>query len=193
MKVSYDYDEVIDYINNFSSMDRTVEKEHWGDEAIKDSHLWDTLFPNNVGWKKITAKKEQKLGVDYKIFLADGKEVNVDIKVCIGMDYPTIPLEIYQRPSRESDTPNSYVFTNRSSKLTDYMLYLILDKNGFRYFNIPYEIIHETSKKFKWHFEEVMTNKGLCYKCIKPTELEKSFNGTGYYVRIDPKTLLGGK
>lgn len=188
-KINYDYEYVIELINSKSDLDRTNEKERWGDLAIKDRHLWDVLFPNNVGWKKITDKRTQKLGVDYKIFTSDG-EINVDIKVCIGNDYTEgLPVEVYQRPIRESDVPSSYTFTNRSSKLTDFMVYIVLDRSGFRVYNVPYQEIRRVSKQYMWHFEEVMTNKGLCYKCIKSPELCKSFNKTGYYVKYDFETF----
>lgn len=181
--IKYDYDIEIEKINNLPASDRTTAKEKWGEKAIKENHLWDVLFPGNLGWKKITDKRQQKLGVDFKIFTENG-DVNVDIKVLIGQDYSEgLPVEIYQRPVREADIPSSYTFTNRSSKLTDWMVYIVLDINGFSVYKIPYDIIRMVSLKYKFHYEEVMTNKGLCTKCIKDPALQKSFNGTGYYVK----------
>lgn len=183
--IEYIYDAVIEGINAQPPEERTTSKEKWGEKAIKENHLWDILFPNNLGHKKITDKRQQKLGVDFKIHTESG-DINVDIKVLIGPDYTEgLPIEIYQRPTREADVPSSYTFTNRSSKLTDWMVYIVLDRNGFRVYKIPYSVIHAESLKYKWHFEEVMTNKGLSYKCIKDEALQKSFNGTGYYVKIN--------
>lgn len=180
----YCYDNVIDTINNLPTSERTTAKEKFGEKVIKENHLWDILFPGNLGWKKITDKRQQKLGVDFKIHTESG-DVNVDIKVLIGPDYSEgLPVEIYQRPIREADVSSSYTFTNRSSKLTDFMVYLVLDRNGFSVYKIPYDVIRTESKKYKWHFEEVMTNKGLCYKCVKSPALQKSFNGTGWYVKV---------
>ena len=185
MMIQYDYNTVIEGITNQPSSERTTAKEKWGEKAIKENHLWDILFPNNLGFKKITDKRQQKLGVDFKIHTETG-DVNVDIKVLIGSNYTEgLPVEIYQRPVREADVPSSYIFTNRSSKLTDWMMYIVLDKVGFRVYKIPYDIVRTVSLKYKWHFEEVMTNKGLCYKCIKDPALQKSFNGTGYFVKIN--------
>lgn len=181
--IEYVYESVIENINNKPTAERTTEKEKWGEKAIKENNLWDILFPNNLGWKKITDKRQQKLGVDFKIFTENG-DVNVDIKVLIGPDYSEgLPVEIYQRPVREADIPSSYTFTNRSSKLTDWMVYIVLDINGFSVYKIPYDIIRMVSLKYKFHYEEVMTNKGLCTKCVKDSALQKSFNGTGYYVK----------
>ena len=180
----YIYDTVIEEINNKPISDRTVEKEKFGEKAIKENNLWDILFPNNLGWKKITDKRQQKLGVDFKIHTETG-DVNVDIKVLIGPDYSEgLPVEIYQRPVREADIPSSYTFTNRSSKLTDYMVYIVLDRNGFFVYKIPYDIVRTVSLKYKFHYEEVMTNKGLCTKCIKDPALMKSFNNTGFFVKV---------
>lgn len=182
--MKYIYEDVIEDINNQPASDRTTAKEKWGEKALKENNLWDILFPNNLGWKKITDKRQQKLGVDFKIHTESG-DVNVDIKVLIGPDYSEgLPVEIYQRPIREADIPSSYTFTNRSSKLTDWMVYIVLDRNGFSVYKIPYGIVRTVSLKYKFHYEEVMTNKGLCTKCTKDPALQKSFNGTGYYVKV---------
>lgn len=182
--IEYSYEQVIENINNQPTSDRTTAKERFGEKTIKENHLWDVLFPGNLGYKKITAKREQKLGVDFKIHTETG-DVNVDIKVLIGPDYSEgLPVEIYQRPVREADIPSSYTFTNRSSKLTDWMVYIVLDRNGFSVYKIPYDIVRTVSLKYKFHYEEVMTNKGLCTKCTKDPALQKSFNGTGYYVKV---------
>ena len=70
--INYNYDTIIEEINKQSQSERTTAKEKWGEKAIKDNHLWDILFPDNLGWKKITNKREQKLGVDFKIHTENG-------------------------------------------------------------------------------------------------------------------------
>lgn len=183
--IKYDYDIEIEKINNQPASDRTTAKEKWGEKALKENNLWDILFPNNLGWKKITDKRQQKLGVDFKIH-TDSGDVNVDIKVCVGFNYTEgLPCEIYQRPVREPDVPSSYSFTNRSSKLTDWMVYIVLDKAGFRVYKIPYSVIHSESVKYKWRTVETMSDKGLCYKLEKHEALQKSFNGTGWFVKVN--------
>lgn len=182
--IEYSYEDVIESINNKPVAERTTAKEKWGEKAIKENHLWDILFPGNLGYKKITNKREQQLGVDFKIHTETG-DVNVDIKVCVGSSYPLLPIEIYQRSIREKDVPSSYFFTNRESKLTDFFVYIMLDQKGFRVYKIPYDIVRTVSLKYRWHFEEVMTEKGLCYKCIKDPELRRSWNKTGFYVLYD--------
>ena len=106
--VNYNYGTIIEEINNLPvQSDRTTAKEKWGEKAIKESHIWDILFPDSLGWKKITDKRHQKLGVDFKIHAEDG-DVNGDIKVLMGPDYTEgLPVEIYQRPVREADIPSS--------------------------------------------------------------------------------------
>ena len=183
--VNYNYGTIIEGINNLPAGDRTTSKEKWGEKAIKENRIWDILFPNNLAWKNITNKREQKLGIDYKIHTEDG-DINVDIKVLIGPDYTEgLPVEIYQRPVREADVPSSYIFTNRSSKLTDWMVYIVLDKSGFRVYKIPYSVIYSESVKYKWKTVEIMSNKGLCYKLEKHPALQKSFNDTGFFVKIN--------
>lgn len=181
----YVYEQVISEINEKPTFERTTAKEKWGEKVIKENHLWDILFPNNLGWKKITDKRQQKLGIDFKIH-TESEDINVDIKVCVGFNYTEgLPLEIYQRPVSEADIPSSYSFTNRSSKLTDFIVYLVLDNAGFRVYKIPYSVIHAESVKYKWRTVEVMSNRGLCYRLEKPSELQKSWNGTGYFVKIN--------
>lgn len=183
--MKYIYEDVIENINNQPASDRTTAKERFGERAIKENHLWDILFPGNLGYKKITNKREQKLGVDFKIH-TDSGDVNVDIKVCVGFNYTEgLPLEIYQRSIREADIPSSYSFTNRSSKLTDFIVYIVLDNVGFRVYKIPYSVIHAESVKYKWKTVEVMSDKGLCYKLEKSPELQKSWNKTGWFVKIN--------
>lgn len=182
--IKYTYEGVIAEINEKPTSERTTAKEKWGENAIKENHLWDILFPGNLGWKKITDKRLQKLGVDFKIHTEEG-DVNVDIKVCVGCNYTEgLPLEIAQRPVREPDTLSSYTFTNRSSKLTDWMVYLVLDNAGFRLYKIPYNVIHTESVKYKFKTVEIMTNHGLCYKWEKHPALQKSFNNTGFFVKV---------
>lgn len=170
--IEYSYEDVIESINNKPVAERTTAKEKWGEKAIKENHLWDILFPGNLGYKKITNKREQQLGVDFKIHTETG-DVNVDIKVCVGSSYPLLPIEIYQRSIREKDVPSSYFFTNRESKLTDFFVYIMLDQKGFRVYKIPYDIVRTVSLKYRWHFEEVMTEKGLCYNF--PTRFYSTF------------------
>lgn len=183
--IKYTYEDVIAEINKKPTSERTTAKEKWGEDAIKENHLWDILFPENLGYKKITDKRQQKLGVDFKIH-TETMDVNVDIKVCVGFNYTEgLPLEIYQRPVREMDVPSSYTFTNRSSKLTDFIVYIVLDNVGFRVYKIPYSVIHDESIKYKWKTMETMTNRGLCYKLEKHPALQKSWNNTGYFVKIN--------
>ena len=40
----YNYDTIIEEINNLPSSDRTVAKEKWGEKAIKENHLWNLPF-----------------------------------------------------------------------------------------------------------------------------------------------------
>jgi hypothetical protein len=64
------------------------------------------------------------------------------------------------------------------------MVYLVLDNAGFRVYKIPYSVIHAESVKYKWKTVEVMSDKGLCYKLEKHPALQKSFNRTGWFVKV---------
>ena len=168
----------------------TAATEMVGDKIIKLNSLFDKLFPNNTGYKKETKKKYQTAGVDYWVFDEKGNEIAIDIKVNIGPDYNmektdytnteiehkqslSIPVEIYQ---------NGF-FTNSSDKLTDYMLYLVLDNNNEYYKLIEYNKIREISLKHKY-----------VEKLVAPRTVERvnegdfswhtSNNGTGVYIKV---------
>jgi hypothetical protein len=168
----------------------TAATEMCGDIYIKKEHLFDVIFPDNIGYKKETRKKFQKAGVDYIVYLPDNEEVYVDIKVCVGPDYSMqpddynklyrdsykentkgIPLEIYQND----------IFTYSKGKLTDYVLFIIMDKDGIVYNNIQYETIRNIALAHKKNLDTrggdaTWINKG------KMT-WHTSNNGSGIYIK----------
>lgn len=170
----------------------TAATEMVGDKIIKLNSLFDKLFPNNTGYKKETRKKYQKLGVDYWVFDENGEEIAIDIKVNIGPDYSmeksdytnteiehkdslSIPVEIYQNGD----------FTNSDDKLTDYMLYFILDNNNQYYKLIEYSKIRNISLKHKY-VDEAVSYSPLTVKRVNKGDFSwhQSNNGTGIYIKV---------
>lgn len=176
---------------------KTAMTEMLGEAIIKHFNLWEVLFPDNNGWKKITAKKMQKAGVDYEVYSSTNETIYIDIKVCVGPDYsmkdedfngtPTrlirsaaVPIEIYQNE----------VFTNTKGKLTDYLLYIIAEDRGISYCLMPYEDVVNISLQHKKQYElqdsvngrvAVLTNKGAF-------KWHKSNNGSGTYIKFPVNT-----
>lgn len=172
---------------------KTAMTEMLGEAIIKHFHLWDVLFPENTGYKKVTAKKLQKAGVDYEVYDADGEPIYIDIKVCVGPDYSmkeedfngtparmilssAVPIEIYQ----------NNVFTNTKGKLTDYLLYIIAEDKGISYCLLNYEDVQKISVEHKKTYEikdsvngkvAVQINKGAFKWHI-------SNNGSGTYIKF---------
>lgn len=171
----------------------TAATEMCGEKYIKESHLFDLLFPDNIGWKKVTSKKLQKSGADYEIYFEYNDSFSslyIDIKVCIGPNYnmssddynqPTrlcqpvkkgVPVEIYQND----------IFTFSKGKLTDYVLYIIMDEDGIFYKLFSYDEIRKICLEHKKEFDlrggtATIVNKGK-YKW------HKSNNGSGIYIKI---------
>lgn len=168
----------------------TAATEMCGDKYIKQEHLFDKLFPDNIGYKKETRKKQQKAGVDYIIYMPDGEEVYVDIKVCIGQNYDMqqddyntlfrdsykenekgVPLEIYQND----------IFTYSKGKLTDYVVFIIMDKDGITYNSIQYGTIRNIALAHK----RVLDTRGGTATWVNKGKMKwrKSNNGSGVYIK----------
>ena len=139
-------------ITNVTDNNRSWKKEEVGDSIIKEENLFVRFFPDMIGYKKITTKKLQKAGADYIIYFEDRDPIYIDIKVNIGSDYSmkpedyirkshyvenevALPIEIYQNK----------IFTNEKSKITDYMLYFILEEKRQICYLIDYIEIFKVS------------------------------------------------
>lgn len=171
----------------------TAATEMCGDKYIKQEHLFDKLFPENIGYKKETRIKQQKAGCDYIIYMPNNEELYVDLKVCIGPNYNMIeddyndkndyieaikngipkgvPIEVYQN--------NNFTFSK--GKLTDYVLFIIMDKDGIVYNNIQYETIRNIALAHKKNLDTrggdaTWTNKGKM-------AWHTSNNGSGIYIK----------
>lgn len=167
---------------------RTAAKEMIGEKIIQKFHLFDILFPENIGFKKITDKKRQKAGADYIIYYPNN-EYYIDLKVCFGPSY-TMKMEDYLKPTRiigyqpaiPVEIYQNDIFTNNSCKITDYMLYLIIDENGLRAYLIDYNVIRKISKE---HKGEIKVENNVAKKVQTGTfKWYTSNNGSGIYIKI---------
>ena len=61
----------------------TAMTEMLGEKIIKQFHIFDELFPENTGYKKVVSKKFQKAGVDYEVY-NENETLYIDIKVCFS-------------------------------------------------------------------------------------------------------------
>lgn len=166
----------------------TAATEMCGDKYIKSEHLFDKLFPENTGYKKESRVKQQKAGCDYIVYMPNDEELYIDIKVCIGPNYnmteddyndPSqadttkkgVPIEIYQNSS----------FTFSKGKLTDYVLFIIMDNDGITYSLFSYDEIYKIawSHRKQWDTRggsATMINKGIM-------KWHRSGNGSGIYIK----------
>ena len=169
----------------------TTMTEMLGEKIIKQFHIFDELFPENTGYKKVVSKKFQKAGVDYEVY-NENETLYIDIKVCVGPDYSmnaddfnntsdvleskAVPIEIYQ----------NNVFTNTKGKLTDYMLYIIADNSGISYLLLSYEDVMKISMEHKRQIEYFYTEKGKIAKYINKGAYKwhTSNNGSGIYIKF---------
>jgi hypothetical protein len=164
--------EVLEYIHNKCNKTITTNvKEAIAEKIIKENKIFEKicmlLGHEYNGYKKVTAKALQKAGVDYIIWIDEDKQINIDIKTGIGMDYTHgISIEI---------TQNGY-FTNRKDKQTDFDLYFLYDAYGIRIYLIPYKKIHDIS----W---DVHTKKDTSF------QKHTSFNGSGQYIMYPPEDI----
>ena len=170
----------------------TAMTEMLGEKIIKQFKIFDEVFPENTGYKRVVSKKFQKAGVDYEVY-NENEIIYIDIKVCVGPDYSMMP-EDYNDPSNAIESKaipieiyQNGIFTNTKGKLTDFMLYIIADNSGISYSLLPYEEIMKISMDHKRQVEYYMEedyrrfarfiNKGA-YKWYT------SNNGSGIYIKF---------
>lgn len=159
---------------------KTATKEAIGEKIIKKYNLFDIIFPNNTGFRRITSEKLQKCGCDYEVFFENNTSVYIDLKSLVGEKYEMkakdyrdnilhdegkkgVAIEVYQYG----------IFTN-VGKMTDYFLYTICDSDGISYCLIPYDEILRLTKKYVIHMGIFPTEKYM---------MQYSFNGTGIYIK----------
>lgn len=168
----------------------TAAKELVGEAIIKRYDLWDMLFPNNVGYKAIRGKKLQKAGVDFEIFLEDGTSVYVDLKSNLGPDYHMTQkdIKLNATPDQLNDMGlvielyQNGIWTNSSSKLTDYQLHVTYQDDGIYFALVPYEYIMKEALKHKKTYKDY----GEFCKVYWPGDYVAhiSNNGSGVYIKI---------
>ena len=166
----------------------TAATEMCGDKYIKQEHLFDKLFPENTGYKKENRVKQQKAGCDYIVYMPNDEELYIDIKVCIGPNFNMVeddyndisqadttkkgvPIEIYQNGS----------FSFCKGKLTDYVLFIIMDNDGITYSLFSYDKIYEIAYAHRKQWDTrggsaTLINKGIM-------KWHRSNNGSGIYIK----------
>ena len=166
----------------------TAATEMCGDKYLKQEHLFDKLFPENTGYKKENRVKQQKAGCDYIIYMPNDEELYIDIKVCIGPSYNMVendwnnpyrvdttikgvPIEIYQNGS----------FSFSKGKLTDYVLFIIMDNDGITYSLFSYDEIYKIAHA---HRKQWDTRGGSATLVNRGTQRwHRSNNGSGIYIK----------
>lgn len=166
----------------------TAATEMCGDKYIKSEYLFDKLFPENTGYKKENRVKQQKAGCDYIIYMPNDEELYIDIKVCIGPSYNMVendwnnpyqvdttikgvPIEIYQNGS----------FTFSKGKLTDYVLFIIMDNDGITYSLFSYDEIYKIAYAHRKQWDTRGGSASLVNKGIM--KWHRSNNGSGIYIK----------
>ena len=149
-----------------------------------------------IGYKKETRIKQQKAGCDYIIYMPNNEELYVDLKVCIGPNYNMVeddyndkndyteaikdgvpkgvPIEVYQN--------NNFTFSK--GKLTDYVLFIIMDSDGITYSLLDYDKVHKIALEHKKQWDTrggsaTLVNKGRM-------KWHRSNNGSGIYIKYTP-------
>lgn len=163
---------------------KTALKELIGEAVIKRFALWNRLFPNYQSVKKITSKKNQKDGIDFMVTAEDGTIYNIDLKSLVGnyewdgterSDGKTFEQDVIRAPI---ELRQNGIFTNISSKKTDYLLYIWTDPDTAQstYSLLDYKMISDISYK---------CDKVVCEnKKMEPLPYihHTSNNGTGEYI-----------
>ena len=163
---------------------KTALKELIGEAVIKRFTLWNRLFPNYQSVKKITSKKNQKDGIDFMVTTEDGTIYNIDLKSLVGnyewdgterSDGKTFEQDVIRAPI---ELRQNGIFTNTSSKKTDYLLYIWTDPDTAQstYSLLDYKMISDVSYK---------CDKVVCEnKKVEPLPYihHTSNNGTGEYI-----------
>lgn len=209
-------DEYTHYLNEFGiSLDKakkralvkdekgikTAAKEMIGEAVIKKFNLFNKIYPNSIGYRKVTNKKLQKAGADYEVFFEDEDPVYVDLKSSVGLNYdmdkekdfdivePTedllkrkgAPIEIYQ------DTNGMKVFTFTNGKVTDTVLFIFCDKDGISFCNMDYTEVRNFALKHKDDYEK--RDVDFVMKKRYPFKRQRSGNGTGIFAKCPVFTV----
>ena len=147
-------------LHNTENGYRTSAKELVGNAIVKQ------LFPK---WKKVSNVKMQKAGADF----ITPEEKFIDIKVCIGPDYhKTFPLEIYQND----------IFTFTKNKLTDYLLYIIIDKDGTNLYLYDYDDVRNIAEQHRRVLQVDKARDVVIQFNPGPYHYKTSGNGSGTFI-----------
>lgn len=171
---------------------RTAKKELIGEAIIKKYHIFDKLFPNNNGFKKISDKKHQKAGVDYEVYLGDDT-IYIDLKSLVGPAYTMAPEDYadndIDEPVKKAvalEVYQNHIFTNSKGKLTDYFLFTIADKDGIFYYLMSYDTARSICMEHIHKYRNVEIDGTVYAKAVTDGryKLYTSNNGSGEYIKV---------
>lgn len=178
----------------------TAATELAGDKCIKKFNLWEVLFPGFISVKKIKDKKLQKLGIDYTLVDKDGNTINVDLKCLIGESYTMDPAKDYiDIPPRsdlkkkgltlEIDQKNksgTWIFTNSGIKKTDYLLYIIMDKDGIFYYLLPFKEANKICMEYRPYYTINIEGKAVKTYINESSKykVHLSNNKSGHFIKV---------
>lgn len=143
---------------------RAEMTEMLGESIINKYNLFNVFF-KNCSFEIVKDNSLQQKGADYIV----NKNIYVDLKMNCGYNYNMtredyidnkriplmkgIPVEIKQYGK----------FTNTDKKITNYMLYLIVDEDGIFYDLIDYNEIKKISLNHENYAEHISKNKTGVY------------------------------
>lgn len=176
----------------FDENSKTCDKEREAEEIINLYNVWE-----KCGFKfkeKVTDKKRQKEGIDFLVTDERGDVYNIDLKTEIGPSYDMViddfrdPQYFISAKGLVLELYQSGIFTNTSTKKTDFMLYILKDNSGIYYALVPYKWIHEMSMKLRGGYKDVFIDnvhyREYCEMGGKKLKPHKSFNGSGVFVKL---------
>lgn len=153
---------------------RTALKEMIGEKYIIQNNVFKDFVENELhreynGYKKVTSVKMQRAGVDYIVYAGD-EELYVDLKSLVGPSYEKIPLELTQ----------NNIWTNTTSKMTDYHLYVVHDDYHHTRKWVPYADIVKECKKHKPAL--IYSDDRTSCRFEWGSDVYTSNNGSGRYI-----------
>ena len=141
---------IYSFEKNLAFSEENQQDERW-------EQAYRKFFPELARIEVVSDNQSQDRGVDKIIYMADGRQYNIDEKVD-RKGYPRFPIEIWQ--DRISDRPGWAV---KEGQETDYIAYLVLPLQ--HYHLIPYKDLKQAlqSNHQEWLSNAQNRHKGFIY------------------------------
>lgn len=164
----------VPYIYNKNIRAYSIMKEKIGERFIDNNNLFPPHIRGVTGYEYITDRDLQLSGVDVIVKTNINKDVYIDIKVCIGEDYSMKTTDYIgafanfqlQMPIgiaielQNKDRYGNWHKTFTKNKKTDYLLFIVLDKNGEHYNLINYKQLCNYIEKHSNEYTKYLSNEG---------------------------------